>query len=70
MIVKYLFEDVEEKIVVGYDCKLPRAKEMARYTAKTYKGKLLGEEESGNVALIEDFSNEKENNKRQANRRI
>lgn len=70
MIVKYLYEDVENQILVGYDCRLERAKEMARYSAKSYKGKLLGEDSSGNVSLIEDFSNEKKEYKRQANRRI
>lgn len=64
MLVKYLYEDTKNKCIVGYDCRLPKAKEMAVFTAKVYKGKLLSEDEEGRVSLIEDFSNAKKEHKR------
>ena len=56
MIQKYLFQDPSYDITVGYDCRLPEAKSMATYTAKTYKGLLYSENEAGERVLISDHT--------------
>jgi hypothetical protein len=60
---RYLYEDPKHEITVGYDCRIPNAEEMAKYTAKLYKGKLYVQE-NGPPKLIDDFTHEKKKLKR------
>lgn len=61
MTERYIYEDTKNKIAVGYNAKLDRAEEMAKYTARVYKGRLLKEDEDGKVSLIKDFRREEKN---------
>ena len=63
MTKRYLYKDPKNDVVVGYDSRLPLAEECARYTARTYKGKLYVQEEGERPSLIEDFSDEKKKHK-------
>jgi len=70
MTKRYLYKDPKNEIIVGYDCRIPRAEEMAKYTARVYKGLLYEQIEDGKPTLLEDFTHEEKKHKRQAPRGI
>ena len=64
MTKRYIYEDPKNEVIVGYDCRIPNAEEMAKYTARVYRGKLYKQEDDDSILLIGDFIHEEKKHKR------